>query len=302
MALSTKPADPLTAHPRADRVNYAIGMLLNAEDFADEQTYHRSRLALALLAAGGSGTVRGLEVRIDPETADSPQRVRVTSGLAVDQLGRLIELKFDVCLRLREWWDHYAQRQPDALAEAFDAAANAVIADVFLQFAPCERGLTPAFATGPFDALNAVQAARLRDAHRVSLEPRRTAITNDPRFAPDPWQAIGADVLHDALLAVSSLTAPTPADLTDAVRATLSTAMQAMKTRILQTPAPVKDFTGLAEGVDPYGLFLARVAIPATAGSPPSRAVGTIAVDNLARAFVMPGGLIAHALGLTRQP
>ena len=53
-------ADPLTRQPLGERPVYATGMLLDAQDFQDEQTYHRSQLARALGAVAGSGTLAGL--------------------------------------------------------------------------------------------------------------------------------------------------------------------------------------------------------------------------------------------------
>ena len=50
--------DPLYALPAAARPHYATGMLLGARDFADEQTYHRNRLARALAFATGAGARR----------------------------------------------------------------------------------------------------------------------------------------------------------------------------------------------------------------------------------------------------
>jgi hypothetical protein len=50
--------DPLYALPDAARPHYATGMLLDAADFADEQTYHRNRLARALAFASGAGARR----------------------------------------------------------------------------------------------------------------------------------------------------------------------------------------------------------------------------------------------------
>src|SRR5262245_1972829 len=58
--------DPLVRLPRAERPAYATGMLLDAQDFQDEQTYHRARLARALSALAGSGTLAGLEVQYVP--------------------------------------------------------------------------------------------------------------------------------------------------------------------------------------------------------------------------------------------
>jgi len=53
-------ADPLYARPLSERPVYATGMLLDAQDFADEQTYHRAQLAraMAFLAGGGPGGLR----------------------------------------------------------------------------------------------------------------------------------------------------------------------------------------------------------------------------------------------------
>ena len=50
--------DPLYALPAAARPHYATGILLGARDFADEQTYHRNRLARALAFATGAGARR----------------------------------------------------------------------------------------------------------------------------------------------------------------------------------------------------------------------------------------------------
>jgi hypothetical protein len=62
-----------------------------------------------------------------------------------------------------------------------------VVADVYLAFAACERGKTPAFATGPFDALDAVAPSRVRDGYELSLIP--VAHTELP---PDPWKDLSA--------------------------------------------------------------------------------------------------------------
>jgi hypothetical protein len=52
-------ADALEAAERPDRPFYATGVLLDAEDFLDEQTYHRGRLARALAYLHGTGTIAG---------------------------------------------------------------------------------------------------------------------------------------------------------------------------------------------------------------------------------------------------
>ena len=85
-------ADPLYARPAAERPSYATGMLLDAQDFTDEQTYHRGRLARALASLTGGGTLAGLRVSHSPATggpSPRPEEIRVEPGLAVDRLGRL---------------------------------------------------------------------------------------------------------------------------------------------------------------------------------------------------------------------
>ena len=118
--------DPLYALPDAMRPHYATGMLLDAADFADEQTYHRNRLARALAFASGAGarrlppgvdpttagasglfaggTLAGLRVQQVPATAPAVEEIRIAPGLAVDRLGRLVEVPRAVCLRVDRWF------------------------------------------------------------------------------------------------------------------------------------------------------------------------------------------------------
>src|SRR5262245_20848451 len=172
--------DPLAAAAETaragvlDRVFYATGILLAADDFDAEQTYHRGRLARALAYLHGSGTVAGLRVVVvprleqgaDPDFPNGREEERgVQPGLAPDRLGRLIEIPREVCLRLDRWY----QAEPvDRLRTALHGApANGVIVDLFVRYMSCERGKTPALAAGPFDALDAVQPSRLRDAYEL---------------------------------------------------------------------------------------------------------------------------------------
>src|SRR3954470_17572641 len=92
------PADPLLAGSPAERVNYATGVLLQAEDFRDEQTYHRARLATALSYLIGHGTLAGLAARA-PEVGDNDLELRVEAGLALDRYGRMIEVTEPWCTR-----------------------------------------------------------------------------------------------------------------------------------------------------------------------------------------------------------
>ena len=51
-----------------------------SQDFIDEQTYHRGRLARALAFLAGGGTLAGLEVTHRPADTDQPEEIKVAPG------------------------------------------------------------------------------------------------------------------------------------------------------------------------------------------------------------------------------
>lgn len=167
---SFAPADPLERSVAPERVNYATGVLLQADDFEAEQTYHRGRLAQLTRHLVGFGTLSGLRV-VAPKTEDNLFELRVEPGLAVDRHGRLIEVRTPQCIRLVNWFN--AQDGRYLRAATHDAPrvslAQAVMVDVFLSAEQCGRGKTPSFATGPFDALDALVAARLAENPNLEL-------------------------------------------------------------------------------------------------------------------------------------
>lgn len=316
--------DPLYRLPDAARPYYATGMLLDAEDFAAEQVYHRNRLARALAFASGAGsrrlpegigensgatglfgggTLAGLRVSHRLEAGTQPEEVRVAAGLAVDRLGRLVEVSRPVCLRLQRWFDSEVERDggddlrraalanpqrfasarlTEAIAAGGDPLpARAVIVDVFVRFVTCRQALTPVFASGPFDALDAVETSRLRDAYEVHFVPRTDGLDDDfdglPLLDRDLSTLSGAarrDALQDAVLDGWP-------DLAGTVGADG------------QLAAP----PGHPPGLDPTAIFLARVFIGVGAGDPPERIGGAVA-DNGRRRFLPHLGMMAGALGL----
>lgn len=164
------PADPLLVGGQPERVNYATGVLLQAEDFRDEQTYHRARLATALGYLLGHGTLAGLAV-VAPAEEDNDLHLRVEAGLAIDRHGRLIEVSEPWCTRLALW---FAAQETGALRAAVHRSPVApipvsVVADLFLSLADCGRRKTPSFAQGPFDALDALVPARLAEEPSFEL-------------------------------------------------------------------------------------------------------------------------------------
>lgn len=297
-------ADPLYARPAPERPFYATGMLLDAGDFLDEQTYHRGRLANALAALTGGGTLAGLRVTHVPGSEDAAEEVRVAAGLVIDRLGRLVEVPRPACLRLQRWWEatlaiddgdtlfraRYRNPKRFISARAVEEAgvddrpplpARAVVADVFVRFIACEEGLTPSFAAGPFDALDAVATSRLRDAYELLLEPRH-GLKNQVDKLPD---------LEPDLAAITDL---------DESRAKL-------QDEILKA-WPEEGTAGRADALppldehpnemDPTAQFLARVLIPVSAGNPPERDGDAVVVDNWPRRFVASTHLLQRWLGI----
>jgi len=180
---SAMSSDPLVQQllaltQRAERPYYEVGVLLDREDFIAEQSYHRGRLARALATLFGHGTLAGLRVR-EPRDATDPSQPRrpnvereieIEPGLAMDRLGRLIELRTTQCFRVKRWFDWTLANDADALDEAvLGAGANAhMLLDIFVHFVVCQHGATPAFATGPFNATDATVPSREHDAFELS--------------------------------------------------------------------------------------------------------------------------------------
>lgn len=299
-------ADPLYARPEPERLSYATGMLLDAHDFAAEQTYHRGQLARALASLTGGGTLAGLRVSYTPATSEEvprPEEIRVEPGVAVDRLGRLIDLPRPACVRLQRWFDAEAAADGgDRLRQAAYASVDrflsaravaeagtedrppiptrAVVADVFIRFVACARGLTPSFATGPFDALDAVATSRLRDAYELHLVARESL---DDAF--DGLPAPGVD------LAAIADPAERRARLQDAILEGYPASGRA------GSPDALEPLPEHPSGLDPTAVFLARVLVPVAADDPPDRDGSGVLVDNWRRRFVPSALLVSRWIG-----
>lgn len=276
--------DEMTSLEEPDRVYYATGVFLDAEDLRAEQTYHRGRLARALDYLHGCGTVAGLEVSWDAAT----DALAVSPGVAIDRIGRLIELPRRACVNVATWLE--AQRQqilhPDAqdgesrILQSFTADERALAVDVFIRFATCERGRTPAFAAGPFDAIDATVPARLRDGWELSLVPRGVSADSLPVAPFDPRDpGEGFDVWREKMQ--------------QAVLKGWRHGSEFWEDEKQLPDASTRD------AADPAAVFLARVLIPVTVSTVPrvpSRRAGDVTVDNRSRLFVYPTGLLVRWL------
>ncbi len=208
--------------------------------------------------------------------------IMVTAGLAIDRVGRMIQVPQSVCIFLQPWLS--TQTVSDLNSALHDGA---VVVDVFATFVPCTQGVTPTFATqDDYDATDAVSANRLLDSFAMQLVLRTDA---NPQLPQDPWLGAGA----------------VPACASSAVA-------NALKQTILYAnsgSAAAQPFTNIGAAPAEYppkfdasSVFLARISIPATApttaGQPPAYNVNLVAIDNLSRLFLFPTSLLARTLGL----
>jgi hypothetical protein len=271
--------------------------MLDEDDFIEEQTYHRGRLARSLATLHGAGTLAGLRVEYVPRVAESAPgagdgrapELKVQPGLALDAFGRLIELPLPMCIDLDRWFG-----PPDVLADADSQTLQRVaalrgalklpgtlVADVFVRFLACGRALTPSFARGDAEAMDAVVYERIRDAAEVRLVPRQE---DAPLTPADPWSDLNGvglaarlDSLRDAVLA--------PQYWEELAR---PTAPREVPTELLAEPAP-----GLPSSFDPRAqwLLLARISFevtpPAGSGAPQPTAF-IPAPDNRIRRIIVP--------------
>jgi hypothetical protein len=166
-----------------------------------------------------------------------------------------------------------------------------VVVDVFVRFLTCERGKTPSFASGPFDATDALQPSRLRDGYEVTLHARVASDPDLPTPAP-AWPSF------------DDMTQPEKRQrrLQDAI-------LGRWRER-----SPFWTREGIIAGPehlanqDPTAVFLARMVLPASMpladSARPVRhspAEDPVRVDNHLRAFVYTAGALARALPWTAQ-
>jgi len=269
-----------------DRVNYANGVLLDENDFQAEQAYFRGRLGRALSYLHGFGTVAGLNVVVLPA---EPDVIRVLPGLAVDRLGRLIELHASYCIRARNW---FASQNEDTLAESYansavDGGPQAVVADLFVKFNTCERGMTPCFGVGNVDATDAFTADRLRDAAALEL-----IIRTQPE-ADKPRQQAPYEMMSDGPL-------------------TFEAAMAELRLVKVEAGWRESEFWNSAKGNINVGneystnqngteVMLARIRLPATAGPMQYDTNGDIEIQNDIRVLSLSTDELFWLIKATRE-
>jgi hypothetical protein len=231
----------------------------------------------------GSTTTDGTNAAAWACAGPAALEIQVAPGMAVDRVGRMIEVPRTVCIRIQVW---LANQTVSDLNSALHSGN--ILIDVFATFIPCTRGVTPCFATNDdYSATDAFSPNRLLDSFAMQLVLRTDAT---PQLPQDPWL----------------LTGPVP---TTAISASVA---QGLKQSILKAksgPAATAPFSSTGAtpaeyppGFDASSVFLARISIPATAGAsgqPPTYNVNQISIDNLSRLFLYPPSLVARSIGLS---
>jgi len=116
------------------RVNYTLGMLLGVDDFVQEQAYQIARRHELAREVLGYGTVRGLQVLLEPLTSPpSATRIRVTPGMAWTPSGTAVCVPSEQCCDVDAW----LARHSAELAPLVSGSPAAVTLYVVLSYAAC---------------------------------------------------------------------------------------------------------------------------------------------------------------------
>lgn len=178
--------DGLEARALPERLFLHDGALVTETHFHAEQLYHRGQIARVALHLHGAGTMAGLDVSYVPDTGGPAAEVQVAPGLALDRLGRLIELPYKSCLPLALWLTQQTE-SPTGQAQVAAGLRSAggglpehLVADVYLRYHACARNPEPAFATSNADTIDGVQPSRILDAGKLDLVIRPDGDDREP--------------------------------------------------------------------------------------------------------------------------
>jgi hypothetical protein len=261
--------------------------MLGVEDFQAEQDYHRGRLARALMQLYGTGTVSGLLVQTDGNPDPTKLEIQVTPGAGLDRVGRIIEVPVTVCIVFQNWFNQYVQSWQlqqhggssgtSPIADPNTAIHDGahLMVDVFATFVGCTRGVTPCFASqDDYDATDAFSPNRLLDSFAMQLVLRTDSAPQTPL---DPWALLG----------------PQQPALADLQKKILGGAL-----------APSGTLAEYPPGFDQTSIFLARMLVPATPGTPGNPPTLNLAafsnsnIDNSSRLFLIPVAVLSRFNGL----
>jgi len=243
-------------------VFYATGVLLNAQHLDADQPDNHRWFARALAYLHGSGTLAGLEVTLEKATGGRGERLVVKPGIALDRLGRIIEVPRAAPLPLDRW---FAEQSDAHLIGGFKPSLQGVVADVFVRLVLGEPAQTP----GP--------------AYEVKLYLRQEP--DPPPLPPPTWP-------------VFMRTDGARRDLQDAIFAAWAAWHEGDDSCDQGGAPPLAEHV---LGQDPTSVFLARLVLPATlpaSSGRPIRTAAEVVVDNRSRRFAYPPAALARWVGL----
>jgi hypothetical protein len=176
--MSSTPADgalatSLAADPfSALAVHY--GMLLGVPDFQVLMANPRGKLRLHQAWQHGPGVVWGYPVSVRPDSTE----LRVGPGVAVDVLGREVNLAVEHCVDVAQWLAAHA----DEVEVVERPGARTFNARVTLRYRACLTRPVPAMSSGCEGAGSDTAYSRVLETGELLLRP----YGNDADGAPDP--------------------------------------------------------------------------------------------------------------------
>jgi hypothetical protein len=158
-----------------------FGMLLGEDDFLTLMGNGRGKLMLHSAWLHGSGVVHGYRVSVDADTKARTHTLRVSSGLAVDGLGRELYLGGDWCYDLAALVRNLAG---EGTAESCDDERT-VEACLIVRLDPCPASPVPALADPCDLSRRHTSDSRVVERVRLTVEPGRC-----PARPPAPYHRV----------------------------------------------------------------------------------------------------------------
>jgi hypothetical protein len=152
------------------RVNYVFGLVLGVNEFRQEQEYFLEKDYIYNRELHGYGTASGLKVSAGRPTANDPEvQITVGAGMAIDQWGRPIVVRNDLCARLGAWLAKWQRdHSDDPLTKHLDDKGNASLY-VVASHDECEDVLVP-IPGQPCSSSQTTQApSRIRDSYNIDF-------------------------------------------------------------------------------------------------------------------------------------
>ena len=287
------------------RVSYQPGMLLGLNATQAEQDYHRRRFNRHNYWLHGSGTVAGLRVVAkgrDPgnDTTHSRVQLHITPGIGVDGLGRDVTVHEPYCIDLGAWLTaRYNDEENNGwgalIRDGFDAVNNLLWLKITMRFQENVSGLQPVMATDINAGTDPVMPSRLQDGVLFELTAERPPQSDAPSqpfaaHAPLPqWNDEFAAKLTDAerdQIGAATGNAQEQLQLAARLLYALPDDSEALATREFFT----------VQAAELARTLLARIAIRLNPGPELIINPRRVAVDNLARTFLLNAATLTHLI------